>query len=138
MSDVTDQITRDFLDPQTTKVDRVYATPEQLVKQRAGEEDLLLPSGLLVLVRGLSRGEVFMMQKARADGGIKTEQAWEQRMVALALLQPQLTEDQVMEWQQGPAGGDMETLTEKIKVLSKLGEGADKSGVPGTGDDAGA
>lgn len=124
------------LDPMTTKVDRVYATPESLIKQRAGSEDLLLPSGLLVLVRGLSRGEVFMLQKSRADGGIKTEQAWEQRMVALAMIQPKLTEDQVMEWQQGPAGGDMEVLTDKIKDLSKLGQGADKSGVPGTGDDA--
>jgi hypothetical protein len=124
------------LDPMTTKVDRVYATPESLIKQRADSEDLLLPSGLLVLVRGLSRGEVFMLQKSRADGGIKTEQAWEQRMVALAMIQPKLTEDQVMEWQQGPAGGDMEVLTDKIKDLSKLGQGADKSGVPGTGDDA--
>lgn len=124
------------MDPTTIKVDRVYATPEQLTKQRAGEEDLLLPSGMLVRVRGLSRGEVFMMQKSRADGGIKTEQAWEQRMVSLALLQPRLTEEQVMDWQQGPAGGDMEDLTRKIQYLSKLDDGADKSGVPGTGDES--
>jgi hypothetical protein len=115
-----------------------YASAEELTTQRAGEEDFALPSGKLVRVRGLSRGEVFMMQKSKADGGIKTEQAWEQRMVSLALLQPALSEEQVRDWQQGPAGGDLEALGEKIRELSKLGQGAEKSGVPGTGDDTGA
>jgi len=115
-----------------------YASAEELTSQRAGEEDFTLPSGKLVRVRGLSRGEVFMMQKSKADGGIKTEAAWERRMVHLALLQPALTEEQVGEWQQGPAGGDLEELGEKIRDLSKLGQGAEKSGVQGTGDESGS
>lgn len=115
-----------------------YASPEALIKVAVGEEDLILPSGALVRVRGLSRGEVFMMQKAKQDGGIKDEAAWERRMVSRALLAPKLTEEQVGEWQHGPAGGDLEELTQKIKDLSKLGEGAEKSGVPGAGDDAGS
>lgn len=115
-----------------------YASPEALIKVAVDEEDLVLPSGALVRVRGLSRGEVFMLQKCKADGGIKDEAGWERRMVSLALLAPKLTEDQVGNWQDGPAGGDLEELTLKIKELSKLGEGADKSGVPGAGDDSGA
>jgi hypothetical protein len=115
-----------------------YASAEELTSQRADEEDLRLPSGKLVRVRGLARYEVFGMQKSKADGGIKTEAEWEQRMVHLALVQPQMTEQQVHDWQQGPAGGDMEELTEKIRDLSKLGQGAEKSGVPGAGDESGA
>lgn len=103
-----------------------YLSAEALTTQSLNEEDLPLSSGL-VRVRGLSRGEVFMMRKSQQDGGLKDEGAWERRMVSLALLQPKLTEEQVGAWQQGPAGGDLETLTEKIQELSGLGEGADKS-----------
>jgi hypothetical protein len=89
-------------------------------------------------VRGLSRGEVFAMQKSRQDGGIKDEAAWERRMVSIALLAPKVTEDQVGTWQGGPAGGDLETVTDKISELSGMSEGADKSGVLGVRDDAGS
>ena len=109
-----------------------YASPEALTKVPIGEEDLMLEGGL-VRVRGLSRGEVYMMRKAKEDGGIKDEAAWERRLVSLAVVAPKLTEQQVWEWQQGPAGGDMETLTDKINQLSKLDDGADKSRVPGDG-----
>lgn len=115
-----------------------YASAEALIKVPLGEEDMTLQSGALVRVRGLSRGEVYMLQKCKADGGIKTEAEWERRMVSLAMVQPKLTEEQVAEWQQGPAGGDLEDVTVKIKDLSKLGEGAEKSGLPGAGADAGA
>lgn len=114
-----------------------YATPEQLTKVAIDEEDLPLEAGL-VRVRGLSRGEVFAMQKSKADGGLRDEDAWERRLVSIALLRPKLTEEQVAEWQQGPAGGDLETLTKKISDLSKLSEGADKSRVSGTGQEPGA
>lgn len=113
-----------------------YASADELTSDRAGEEDFMLPSGRWVRVRGLSRGEVYMMQKSKADGGIKDEASWERRMVHLALIQPPLTEEQVGNWQQGPAGGDLEQLTDKIRDLSKLGEGAEKSGVPGSGDES--
>lgn len=106
-----------------------YASADDLTTQEIGEEDLPLPSGKLVRVRGLSRGEVFMMRKCQQDGGLKTEAEWERRMVSLALVQPALTEAQVGKWQDGPAGGDLEQLTQKIQELSGLAEGADKSGV---------
>ena len=110
-----------------TETQSQYASAEELTTHTIGEEDLPLPSGKLVRVRGLSRGEVFAMRKSQQDGGIKDEAAWERRMVSLALVQPKLTEKQVGSWQDGPAGGDLEKLTEKIQELSGLGEGADKS-----------
>lgn len=103
-----------------------YASAEALISSALNEEDLPLSTGL-VRVRGLSRGEVFMMRKCKEDGGLKTEGEWERRMVSLALVAPKLTEEQVGAWQQGPAGGDLEKLTQKIQELSGLGEGADKS-----------
>lgn len=106
-----------------------YASAEALISSTLNEEDLPLPSGKLVRVKGLSRGEVFLMQKTKQDGGIKDEAAWERRMVSLALVAPKLTEEQVGQWQQGPAGGDLQKLTEKIQELSGLAEGADKSSV---------
>ena len=91
-----------------------------------------------VLVRGLSRGEVFMMQKSRADGGIKTEDAWERRMLSLALLDPPMTEDEVGAWQRISPAGEMEPVGQKVRELSALDEGADKSGIQDVRDEPGS
>lgn len=99
-------------------------------------EDAVPVEGMgTVLVRGLSRGEVFAMQKARADGGIKTEDAWERRMLSIGLLEPAMTEEEVGEWQRVSPAGEMEPVGEKIRELSGLSEGADKSGLPEIRDD---
>jgi hypothetical protein len=114
-----------------------YLDVDVLTSQTLPEADVQLAKGK-VRVRGLSRGEVFAMQKSRADGGIKDEAAWERRMVSIALLTPEVTEDQVGAWQRGPAGGDLEAVTNKISELSGLSEGADKSGLPALRDDSGS
>ena len=102
-------------------------------------EDAVEVDGMgTVHVRGLSRGEVFMMQKSRADGGIKTEDAWERRMLAIGLVAPAMTEDEVGTWQRVSPAGEMEPVAAKIRDLSGLGEGADKSGVSGVREDDGA
>jgi hypothetical protein len=112
-----------------------YLGAETLTNQSLPQDDVQLAKGK-VRVRGLSRGEVFALQAAKSAGDLKDEGAWERRMVSLAMLAPKLTEDQVGEWQQGPAGGDLEAVTNKVSELSGLGEGADKSGVPDVRDDA--
>lgn len=99
------------------------------------EDTVDVPGMGTVLVRGLSRGEVFMMQKARADGGIKTEEAWERRMLSLAMLDPTMSEDEVGTWQHVSPAGEMEPVGEKIRELSALNEGADKSDLPEIRDD---
>src|SRR3546814_749313 len=88
-----------------------------------------------VLVRGLSRGEVFAMQKSKADGGIKDEQAWERRMLSIGLVDPAMTEAEVGEWQRVSPAGEMEPVGQKIRELSALDEGADKSGVSDVRDE---
>lgn len=88
-----------------------------------------------VRVRGLTRGEVYMMRKAKADGGIKTEDAWERRMLSLALVEPEMTEEEVGAWQRVSPAGELEDVSQKVQELSGLSEGADKSGVQDVRDD---
>lgn len=112
-----------------------YAEADDLANPALPQGDVTLASGKKVLVRGLSRGEVFAMQKSKADGGIKDEAAWERRMVSIALLAPKMTEDQVGGWQRGPAGGDLEDVTQKITDLSGLSPQAEKQAMASFRDD---
>lgn len=115
-----------------------YLTPGQLTAGTVLPEDDVTLSNGKVRVRALTRGEVFLMNAARASGEIKTEADWEQHMVAYAMVQPTLTRRQVAAWQGSDlAGGDLEKVTNRISELSGMSEGADKSGVPGTGEGPG-
>lgn len=77
-------------------------------------------------IRGLSRGEVFAAQKVLTD-----PQAFEAKLLSLGLTDPLMTVEDVREWQANAPAGQLERVVEAIKDLSGLGEGADKSGVPG-------
>lgn len=110
-----------------------YSSAEDLV---AGDldlegEDLDLPSGRKVRVRGLSRHELMFNGKGTED-----VELIERNNVASCLVIPKLTIQQVKDWQRSsPAGGDFKVLSEKIRDLSGMGKGAAKSSVDGTGDD---
>jgi hypothetical protein len=108
-----------------------YATAEEITSDLELPGEDVAYGNKKVRVRGLSRGEVFAMNKAKQDGGIKDELEWERRMVSIALVQPKMTDAQVATWQRGPAGGTgLDEVTEVIARLSGLTQGADKSGVP--------
>lgn len=89
-----------------------------------------LPSGLSVEVRGLTRFELMFNGKGTEDSFVI-----EARNVHSCLIEPVLTYDQVRQWQNSSrAGGDFRALSEKIRDLSGLGEGADKSDPGATGE----
>lgn len=93
-------------------------------------EDLKLPSGRLVRVRGLSRQEIIGHGQDGATGDLI-----ERRNILACLLQPKMTPAQVERWQKtDSAGGDLRVLSEKIRDLSGLGQGAQKSRVAPAGD----
>jgi hypothetical protein len=102
-----------------------YATADEIT---AGDldldgEDLTLPSGRLVRVRGLSRFELMANAKGTDDSGLV-----ERRNIAACLVAPRLTVAQVEAWQKRSAAGtEFKVLSEKIRELSAVGEGADKS-----------
>jgi hypothetical protein len=109
-----------------------YANAEDLI---VGDldlegEDVTLPSGKVVRVRGLSRYELMLNGKGTDDS-----MAIERRNVRTCLVEPKLSDAQVATWQkQSSAGGDFRVLSERIRDLSGLGEGAQKSDVDGDGD----
>jgi hypothetical protein len=111
-----------------------YASFDDLVAGSLDDdaEDLTLPSGRVVRVRGLSRHELMFNGKGTDDSELI-----ERRNVVSCLVAPKLTLPQVEQWQRrAPAGGDFRVLSEKIRDLSGLGEGADKSGVRADGDES--
>ena len=86
-----------------------------------------------IVVRPLSRGEVLALKAERAAGMTLAE--FEAHSVATALVHPPMTPAEVAKWQTvDKAGGLLEDVASKINEISGLGERADKSGVPATGD----
>lgn len=106
------------------------ATAEELIAGDLGEgEYVTLPSGKTVKIRGLSRHELIFSGKGTEDSALI-----ERRNVVACLIDPKLTIAQVEEWQRHSlAGGDFKVMSEKIRDLSGLGEGADKSDSGSTG-----
>lgn len=85
------------------------------------EDDVEVPGMGTVRVRGLSRHEVIHVQSAKG-GPVKVEQL----TVSLGLVDPQMTEDEVRQWQKLSIGGEMEPVTLAIGRLSGMLPGADK------------
>lgn len=97
-----------------------------------GAEDVTLPSGRTVRVRGLSRYELMTIGKGTEDGSVI-----ERRQVVACVVEPKLTIAQVEAWQRrSTAGGDFKVLSEKIRDLSGIAEGAQKSPVREDGSGA--
>lgn len=87
----------------------------------------------VVTVRGLTRSEVLHLNKGRELGTVDVAE-YERKMVALALVDPVMSEDEVKTWQEHDrASGALADVTDAIAELSGLSQGADKSGVPGAG-----
>jgi len=91
----------------------------RLLKPRVPEGTVELEIGT-VRVRGLSRGEVFMTQQ------VKGTAATERKILALGMIDPVMTEDEVGEWQRSSPAGEMEPVAEKIRELSGLGDKSEK------------
>lgn len=109
----------------------------RLLKPRINEDTVEIEGVGPVRVRGLSRGEVFALRKAKESGRLKDEAAWDRRLVSLAMVDPAMTEDEVGEWQDSSPAGELEDVTKKIQQLSGMAEGADKSGVQDVRDEPG-
>lgn len=67
-------------------------------------------------VRGLTRGEALAMQKQ----GAMDAAVLEQQMLALALVDPVLTQDEVATWQTVAPAGELQPVTEAVERLSGL------------------
>lgn len=97
---------------------------EATAPQDMPHDDVTVANGK-VRVRGLSRREVLRMQHLKAQGIIKTEEQWEQHFLSAALVIPEMTKEDVADWQATPAA-QLNDVILKVEELSGMREGAQK------------
>lgn len=100
-----------------------------LFKPSTPEEDVEIPGRGTVRVRGFTRAELHEMTK-RPNWDTDAAGA-ERTMLATAMLDPVLTEDEAGMWQEAATAGELKGIIEVIGRLSGLNEGAVKSVLPG-------
>lgn len=96
---------------------------DQLLKPRLREADVEVPGlGVTVRVRGVSRAEVVAVRKATDDEEIDGPRALviERKMIAMAMVDPVMTEDEVAQWQQAAGVDELQPIVDKIQELSGL------------------
>lgn len=77
-----------------------------------------------VTVRALSRME--MMISGKIDDSVKQERF----ILSKAMVDPEMTEEDVAAWQKASIPGEINAVAGKVNELSGIGKGADKSGLP--------
>jgi hypothetical protein len=87
---------------------------ELLFKSRLPEADIDIPGVGTVRVRGLSRVEAMHVQAAN---GVE---ATERRILALGMVDPELTEAEVGQWQKASIASELEPVAQKIAELSGI------------------
>lgn len=83
-----------------------------------------IPGVGTITVRGLTRFELILAGKGTDDALVI-----ERRNVAMAMVDPQMSEGDVAAWQRASPAGELAEVTIAIRDLSGLGEGAGKSDV---------
>jgi hypothetical protein len=92
-----------------------------LLTDRIPRGEVEIPGVGKVTVRGLSRYELHLSGKGTDDAGTV-----ERRMIAMSMVDPQLTEAEVELWQKNSSAGELASVTVAIRDLSGLNPGADK------------
>lgn len=87
-----------------------------LAKAGIETEDVEIPGKGTVQVRGLTRSEALGLQKLGELDALEMER----KLVALAMVEPALTEDEVLTWQENSPAGELEPIAEAIQRLSGL------------------
>lgn len=92
-----------------------------LLQKRLPEADVELSVGV-VRVRGLTRAEVLHVREATDNENMSGDRALvlERKLLAVAMVDPKLTEAEVGQWQEAVAAGELEPVIEKVQELSGL------------------
>lgn len=99
-----------------------YASLDDLTAAADRSEDFELPSGRLVRIRPLTRGEAFTF----SGKGLPVD-VMEQRMVSLGLVEPTMTPKDVKAWQDHGAAGEIGALSDRITEISGMTKQAAKA-----------
>lgn len=115
-----------------TEQQRRRATLDDLQAVDLDQDEVELSGGVWVLVRALTRDEVAQAREANTDRkGTLDQTAQEYDLVSLSMLDPAMTPDDVAKWAQAKPAGDLVAVLDKVRELSRLGEDAHKSDLPG-------
>lgn len=106
-----------------------YASLEDLVEPVDATEDVEIGNGRKVKVRGLTRYELLLNAKGTDDGALI-----ERRNLVTCVVEPKLTLAQAEKWQKSSPPKVIGNVTDTIRRLSGLAEGAQKSDVSADGD----
>lgn len=108
-----------------------YATLDALMHaDTIGQEDLTLPNGLVVTVKGMSAFERKLLYKGAVDNQGNLDAALiETRIIKYGMVNPKLSMDQAEEWMKKTLPSVIDAVTGKVRDLSGMGEGAEKSEV---------
>ncbi len=110
-----------------------YTDVDDLLNGEDETHDVTLPNGKTVQVRGLSRAEWFAAGRMGKNGD--DPDAFEAAMIAVGMVNPQMTRKQVEQWRSRPGSGRViPVVSDKIRALSGFGDGAAKSDVDSAGD----
>lgn len=93
---------------------RKRLTRDQLLARRIEQEELTLPGGGVVLVRGVTRQEFHDISQ------VKNDRAREYATVAAGLVDPDMTVADVAEWASNGATGDIQEVVIAIGRLSRM------------------
>lgn len=96
---------------------------ELLFKPRLPVADVEVPGIGTVRVRGLNRAEAMAVQ------GAKGTEATERKILALGMVDPELTESEVGQWMKAAPAGELQPVSEKIAELSGMLDGSAKEAV---------
>lgn len=104
-----------------------YASFEDLTAESPEDDEerlIVLKSGKIVRVRGLSRYEWFLAGK-NTDGDAN---AFEAELIAMGMDEPRLTKKQAEAWRKKAGSyADISAVSDRIRKLTGVDEGADKS-----------
>lgn len=102
---------------------------EHLFKPRLPEEELDLPGVGVIRIRGLNRDEVLAVGKL-TDVGER-----DRHLIAIGMVDPRLSVQQVRQWGAAATGGELERVSRAIAGLSGMLEDSAKSSYKSDGDD---
>jgi hypothetical protein len=93
-----------------------------LLTERLPRDEVEIKGVGTVTVRGLSRYELLLAGKGQNDDVA----AMERRMLSMALVDPEMSEDDVAAWQKCSPAGEIMPIVNKINELSGVGREAQK------------
>jgi hypothetical protein len=108
-----------------------FVDKDQLFVRRIPEQDVVIPGVGTVRVRALTRDEALSL-----TGKEMPQKRMERQMLAMALVAPRLTEEEVGQWQRQSGAGELQVVVQTITALSGLTEDATKSDLPEVPDES--